>query len=176
MSFDMRALRLCWLLGGKARVVTAVIVGGSGAHFLRSAQVNAEMKGIRSARNMQRARRVRIRAVLAMHMPDSGIHALCRIPCAPIHPPFSSQVTRESACSCSCCRSVKTGLPKALRLVLRCAVPHSLSSFCREQSKKSVHDTQGIHRLGLFIIHRRVVQTLRVVLRSCYLLHSHDVW
>ena len=89
---------------------------------------------------------------------------------------FSSQVRKESACSCSCCRSVKIGLLKTLRLVLRCAVRHFLSSFCREQSKKSVHDTQCMNPLGLFFIRRRVVQTLRVVLRSCYLWHSHDAW
>ena len=34
----------------------------------------------------QRARRVRICAVLAMHVPNSGIHTLCRFPCVPIHP------------------------------------------------------------------------------------------
>ena len=65
---------------------------------------------------------------------------------------FSSQVRKESACSCSCCRSAKVGLLETLRLVLPCAVRHSLSSFCREQSKKSVHDTQCINRLGLFQI------------------------
>ena len=37
-----------------------------------------------------------------------------------------------------------------LRLALPCAVRHSLSFFCREQSKKSMHDTQCINRLGLF--------------------------
>ena len=44
----------------------------------------------------------------------------------------SSQVRKESACSCLCCRSAKVGLLKTLRLVLRCAVRHSLSSFCRK--------------------------------------------
>ena len=72
---------------------------------------------------------------------------------------LSSQVRRGSACR-SCCRSAKVGLLKTLRLVLRCAVRHSLSSFCREQSKKSVHDTQCINRLGLFIIRRRIVKRL----------------
>ena len=44
-----------------------------------------------------------------------------------------------------------------LRLVLRCAVRHSLSSFCRKQGKESMHDTQCIHHLGLFIVRRRFV-------------------
>ena len=39
-----------------------------------------------------------------------------------------------------------------LRLVLRCAVRHSISFFCRKQDKTSMHDTQWINRLRLFII------------------------
>ena len=89
---------------------------------------------------------------------------------------FSSQVRKESACSCLCCRSVKIGLLKTLRLVLRCAVRHSISFFCRKQDKKSMHDTQCIDRLGFYIVRRKVVQTLRVVLRSFYLRHSHEGW
>ena len=54
-------------------------------------------------------------------------------------------------------RSAKVGLLKTLRLVLRCAVRHFLSSFCRKQDKGSVHDTQCINRLGWFIIRRRFV-------------------
>ena len=70
---------------------------------------------------------------------------------------LSSQVRKESAFSCSCCRSAKIGLLKTLRLVLRCAVRHSVSFFCREQSPKTMHDTQCINRLGLFIVRRRIV-------------------
>ena len=66
--------------------------------------------------------------------------------CVPLPVPHftlvvSSQVRKESACSCSCCCSAKIGLLKTLRLVLRCAVRHSLSSFCRKQDKESMHDT-----------------------------------
>ena len=67
----------------------------------------------------------------------------------------SPQVRKESACSCLCCRSAKVGLLKTLRLVLRCAVRHSLSAFCRKQDKGSMHDTQCIflnvlNRINLF--------------------------
>ena len=34
----------------------------------------------------QRARRVKICAVLAMHVPNLGSHTLCCFPCAAIHP------------------------------------------------------------------------------------------
>ena len=86
VSFHTHALRSCWLLRQSARVVTAVFVGGSGAYFLCSAQVKSEMKGMPSERRTQRARRVRVCAVLAMHVPNSGINTLCRFPCAP-NPP-----------------------------------------------------------------------------------------
>ena len=41
----------------------------------------------------QRARRVRICAVRAMHVPNRGIHTLLRLPCIPIHPcsPFTGK-------------------------------------------------------------------------------------
>ena len=70
---------------------------------------------------------------------------------------LSSQLRKESACSCSCCRSAKTGLLKTVRLVLRCAERQSLSLLCRKQSPKSMHDTQCLTRLGLFIVRRRFV-------------------
>ena len=70
---------------------------------------------------------------------------------------LSSQVRKESACSCLCCRSAKVGLLKTLRFVLRCAVRHSLSAFCRKQDKRSMHDTQCINGLEWFIIRRRFV-------------------
>ena len=89
---------------------------------------------------------------------------------------LSSQVRKESACSCACCRSAKIGLLKTLRLVLRCAVRHSLSSFCRKQDKESMRDTQCINRLGWYIIRRRFVSARRAVLRSCLPWHSHDAW
>ena len=72
-------------------------------------------------------------------------------------PVLSSQVRKESACSCSCCRSAKIRLLKTVRLVLRCAVRYSLSYFCRKQDKESMHDTQCINRLGWFIVRRRFV-------------------
>ena len=43
------------------------------------------MKGMRSEWSTQRARRVSVCAVLAMHVPNSGIHTLRRFLCAPIH-------------------------------------------------------------------------------------------
>ena len=86
VSFNTHALRSCWLLRLNGRVVTAVFVEGSGAHLLCSAQIKTEMKGMRSEWSAQRALRVRVYAVLAMHVPNSGIHTLCRFPCAPIHP------------------------------------------------------------------------------------------
>ena len=63
-----------------------VFVWGSGVHFLCSAQVKTEMKGMQSEWSTHRARRVSVCAVLAMQVPHSGIHTLCRFPCAPIHP------------------------------------------------------------------------------------------
>ena len=86
VSFHTHALCLCWLLRQNVRVVTAVFVGGSRAHLLCSAQVTTEMRGMQSEWSAQRARRVRVCAVLAMHVPNSGIHTLCRFPCVPIHP------------------------------------------------------------------------------------------
>ena len=46
------------------------------------------MKGMQGEWCTQRARKrkVRVCAVLAMHVPISGIHTLCRFPCAPFHP------------------------------------------------------------------------------------------
>ena len=70
---------------------------------------------------------------------------------------ISSQVRKESACSCLCCRSATIGLLKTLRLVLCCAVRHPTSLFCRKQDKESMHDAQCINRLGVFIICRRIV-------------------
>ena len=85
----------------------------------------------------------------------------------PVHPSillFSSQVKKESACSCLWCSDAKIGLPKTLRLFLRCAVArHPLSFSCRKQGKKGMHDTRCINGLGLFLTRRRAVQTLRVV-------------
>ena len=69
--------------------------------------------------SVQRARRVRICAVLAMHVPNRGIHTLWRFPCACTHLPFSSQVQRRSVCSCLRRLCIKVGLSKTLRLVLR---------------------------------------------------------
>ena len=53
-----------------------MLVGGSGVHLLCSAQVKTEMKGMRSKWSTQRARRVSVRAVLAMHVPNLAIHTL----------------------------------------------------------------------------------------------------
>ena len=41
---------------------------------------------MQSESSAQHARRLRICAVLAMHVPNLGIHTLCHFPCAPIHP------------------------------------------------------------------------------------------
>ena len=61
-------------------------VGASGVHFICFAQGTTEMKGTRNEWSMQRARRVSECAVLAMHVPNPGIHTLWRFRCAPIHP------------------------------------------------------------------------------------------
>ena len=51
-------------------------IGGSGVPHSCSAQVKTEMRGMRSEWSAQRARRVRLSAVLAMHVPNRGIHML----------------------------------------------------------------------------------------------------
>ena len=128
----------------KRYVVNAVLAGGLGAPLSCSAQVKTGMKGMRG------------KWMRCMCL----IEAFTRCGAFPV-PQFtlvlSSQVRKKSACSCLCCRSTKVGLLKTLRLVLRCAVRHSLSSFCRIQDKGSMHDTQCISRLGWFIIRRMFV-------------------
>ena len=47
----------------------------------------------------QRTRRVRVCAVLAMHLPHLGIHTLWRFPCASIHTFFLPTGQKQSACS-----------------------------------------------------------------------------
>ena len=73
----------------------------------------------------QRAHRVRICAVLAMHVPNRGMHTLWRFPGTPIHP-CSLFTGKKRKCLLVCSRSAKVGLLKTLRLVLRCAVRHFL--------------------------------------------------
>ena len=70
VSFHTHALLSCWLLRQNVRVVNAVFVGGSGSPLSCSAQVKTGMKGMRCEWSAQRARRVRICAVLAMHVPN----------------------------------------------------------------------------------------------------------
>ena len=48
----------------------------------------------------QRARRVRLCAVLEMHVPNPGIHTLWYLPCAFFHFLLFSTGEKESACSC----------------------------------------------------------------------------
>ena len=86
MACHTHALCSWWSLRKNARVVTVVFVGGLGVHFLRSAQVKTEMKGMCNEWSTQRARRVSVCAVLAMHVPNLGIHTLGRFPGAPIYP------------------------------------------------------------------------------------------
>ena len=105
----------------------------------------------------QRARRVRICAVLAMHVPNLGIHTLWRLPCTPIHPCSLFTGKKRKCLLVFLLRSAKVGLLKTFRLVLRCAVRRSLSAFCRKQDKGSMHDTQCINCLGWFLIRRGLV-------------------
>ena len=70
----------------------------------------------------QRAGRVRADAVLAMNVPNLGIHTLLRFPVHASTFPSLSQVQKESVCPCLGRLCVKTGLLKTLRLVLRCAI------------------------------------------------------
>ena len=86
VSCHTHALRSRWLFRYNAMVVTAAFVGGWGVQFLCSAQVKTEMKGMLDKWSTQSARRVSVCAVLAMHVPNLGIHTLWRFPCASIHP------------------------------------------------------------------------------------------
>ena len=64
----------------------------------------------------QRARRVRTCAVLVMHVRNRGIHTLWRFTCTPNSPLFSSsQVSKESVCSCVAV-ALKEGCLKRLGL------------------------------------------------------------
>ena len=55
---------------------------------------------------MQRARRVRVCAVLAMHVPSLGIHTSWHLPCASIHSssfsPGKTKPTRKGILVCLC--------------------------------------------------------------------------
>ena len=50
--------------------------------------VNTGMKGMLDEGGTQRARRISVCAVRAMHVPNLGIHTSWRFPCALIHPFF----------------------------------------------------------------------------------------
>ena len=82
-----------------------------------------------------RARRVRICAVLTMHVHHLGIHTLWRCPCASTHslPFFRGQ--KESACWCQPRRSVNIGLFKTLGLFLCCAVVRLFTLFLLAEKK-----------------------------------------
>ena len=67
-------------------------------------------------RSTQRARRVRVCAVLAMHVPHLGIHTSWRFASASIHPSILFTVKKESGCLCLPCRSIDICLFKMLRL------------------------------------------------------------
>ena len=71
------------------------VVGCFGVHFPCSEQVKTGMKGMLDEWSTQRARRVRVCAVLAMHVPNVGIHTLWRLPCASNHPPLFFTGQRE---------------------------------------------------------------------------------
>ena len=62
-------------------------------HFPCSVQVITGMKGMLDEWSTQRARRVRICTVLAMHVPNLGIQTSWSFPCASIHSslPFKGQ-------------------------------------------------------------------------------------
>ena len=115
------------------------------------------MRGMCNKWSTQLARRVRVCAVLAMHVPNLDIHKLWCFLCVSIYSSLFFTCQKRECFVFLCCLSVKIGLLKRLRLVLRWAVCHSLSFFCRKQAKKGMHDTQCINRLGLFITRCRVV-------------------
>ena len=90
---------------------------------------------MRWERSAQRARRVRICAVLVMHVPNCGIHTLCRFPCAPIHPCslFTGEVgekptthssrtrtTREDKEAALCTLQINSKVPARRGIVLEC--------------------------------------------------------
>ena len=71
------------------------LVGGIGLHLSRSAQVKPRIVGMSDEWSTQRARSVRVRAVLAMHLPYLGIHTLWHFPCACLTPCFSPQIKKK---------------------------------------------------------------------------------
>ena len=89
----------------------------------------------------QRARRVRVCAVLVMHVPHLGIHTSWRFFSASTPSlPFSTGQKR-SACSCLSRRSVTIGFFKTLGLVLRCAVFRHFTLFPLQGTREEAHDT-----------------------------------
>ena len=64
----------------------------------------------------QHARSVRVCAVPAMHLPNSGAHTLWRFPCAFIHSLllFTGEKERASACLLSVCVSMVIAFQKCV--------------------------------------------------------------
>ena len=91
----------------------------------------------------QRARRVRVCAVLKIYVPNLGIHTLRHFPCASVTPSVSPQVNKKVLARACLRRSVKIGLFKTLGFVLRCAVARhfTLSLSCRQQRTKCIIHT-----------------------------------
>ena len=77
----------------------------------------------------QRAYRVRVCALLVMHVPHLSIHTLWRFPSASTHSFLFSTGQKEIACSCLPRRSVNVGLSQTLGLVLRCAIVRHFTLF-----------------------------------------------
>ena len=61
------------------------LLGGCGVSASCSAQVKQRMKGMLHEQSTQRTRSMRVRAVLAMHVPTSCSHVLWCLPCVAIH-------------------------------------------------------------------------------------------
>ena len=89
----------------------------------------------------QRARRVRVWAVLAMHVLHLGIHTLWRFPCKSTHSLLFSTGQKESACLCLPRRSVNIALFKTLGLVLRCADVRHFTLFILQETREEAHNT-----------------------------------
>ena len=91
--------------------------------------------------NTHRARRVRVCAVLAMHVPNPGIHTLCHFSVHPFTSSFSPQVRKKVLALACSRRGVKVGLFKTLGFVLRCAVARHFPLSLLQETKEEVHNT-----------------------------------
>ena len=89
----------------------------------------------------QGACRVRVCAVLAMHVPNLAIHRLWHFPCASLIYSFSPQVKKKVPARACLRRSVKIGLLKTLGFVLRTVQLPIISLSLLQETKEEVHNT-----------------------------------